>query len=97
MQRCQTSIINPTISGTKDARIGFYTPSNSSGDGTILVMAHEVQIPQGRGPNINFVGSRGTNEAEYSTTFQHDVLGRLTFQGSVKYWTKRCSNSSSTR
>jgi len=80
--RCQTSLINPTSSGTRSARVGFYTPPNTSGDGTILVMSHEVQIP-GRGPNINFVGSRGSDEATYSTTFNNDVLGRLTFQGSV--------------
>ena len=49
-------------------------------------MCNDVEVNTGdpdRGANINFVGSRGNTEASYTTTFQHDVLGRLTFQGVV--------------
>jgi len=86
--RCQTSLLQPTADGlTSTARIGFYTPATTSAtNGSVLVMCNDVDVSTGdpdRGSNINFVGSRGNTEAAYSTTFEHDVLGRLTFQGCV--------------
>jgi len=86
--RCQTSLLQPTADGlTQSARIGFYTPATTSDtDSSVLVMCNDVDVSTGdpdRGASINFVGSRGNTEASYTTTFQHDVLGRLTFQGVV--------------